>query len=181
MKALGDAERVEFSNNGLLDSLTGTPAPKTFLDNLDREISKSKRKFQAISIITLKLLPESSRDSISKYEKGLVAIGQSLKSDLRSGDFYSRFAENGFWLCLQGDLVEAKKAADRFLVSISKIKSFETKPKGLLPDGQVLPLPKGPQIAISIKEWDGKSNSAEWIQEIDLCFFTDSRLQISTR
>ena len=176
MKALGDAERVEFSNNGLLDSLTGTPAPKTVLDNLDREISKSKRKFQAISIITLKLLPESSRDSISKYEKGLVAIGQSLKSDLRGGDFYSRFAENGFWLCLQGDLVEAKKAADRFSLSISKIKSVETKTKGFPPDGQVQPVPKGPQIAISIKEWDGKLNSAEWIQEIDHCFFTDSRL-----
>ena len=51
--------RVEFSNNGILDFLTGAPAPKQFLDNLRRDISKSKRRHQDISIVTVKFLSKT--------------------------------------------------------------------------------------------------------------------------
>jgi hypothetical protein len=49
---------IEFSNNGVLDSLTGAPAPKTFFDNLVREISQSRRRTKPIAIVTIKLLPK---------------------------------------------------------------------------------------------------------------------------
>jgi len=170
---------VEFSNDGITDSLTGAPAPKIFLDNLEREIAKSKRKYQAISIITVKLNLETNRNqklkkksvnrsSISqkqkmdllvndwKFEKELAEVGRHLKSKMRSGDFYSRFAENGFWICIQGDINDAKKASERFSLDISRINRVQ---------GEI------PQVLYIENQWDTKMNQDEWIREIDLVFF----------
>ena len=82
---------------------------------------------------------------------------------MRGGDFYSRIAENGFWICLQGDIVEAQRAAERFSLTISKGNQSK--------DPNVLLL-NVPRAEFSLSEWNGKSNPAEWIQEIDLRYFT---------
>lgn len=171
--------QVEFSNNGALDTLTGTPAPKVFFDNLAREISKSKRKFQPISIVTVQVLSDSNlvaankvlqdknkvNQSGSTYEKKLISIGGVIKSSVRGGDFYSRIADDGFWICLQGDLVDAQKAADRFGVKISEAKEKENKKHKKISGD-----PK-PGVIFTISEWDRKSTEFEWIHEIDLLYF----------
>lgn len=192
--------QVEFSNNGALDSLTGAPAPKVFFDNLAREISKSKRKFQPISIVMaqvlldlylaapIKVLVESfntknrnlqSKKEInqsgSAYERQLVSVGRCLKSSMRGGDFYSRIADDGFWICLQGDAVDAQKAANRFASKISEAKYLENKMQrrigeGHSPDKDLL-MVKNQRVKFAISEWDGKSNDVEWIHKIDLIYF----------
>jgi GGDEF domain-containing protein len=160
---------IEFSNNGVSDSLTGAPAPKIFFDNLTREISKSKRKRQSISIVTIKLLPEENqikttkkpniqllKQKNQKYEKQLALISGCIKSNMRGSDFYSRIAENGFWICVQGDLEEAMKAADRMQGKIAI---------------RFVDLSYEAQIKISFNEWARNLDTNNWIDEIDSQFF----------
>ena len=185
--------QVEFSNNGALDSLTGAPAPKVFFDNLAREISKSKRKFQPISIVMVQVLPDfalapekvlgTSSKALTKkvqietkkvqnknkinirgsaYEKELILVGRCLKSNMRGGDFYSRIADNGFWICLQGDAIDAQKAANRFALKILEAKNLDK--DHLMVENQ--------RAKFVICEWDGSVNEAEWIQKIDLLYFS---------
>jgi len=192
--------QVEFSNNGALDSLTGAPAPKVFFDNLAREISKSKRKFQPISIVMVQVLPDfalapekvlgTSSKALTKkvqietkkvqietkkvqnekyinllgsaYEKELILVGRCLKSNMRGGDFYSRIADNGFWICLQGDAIDAQKAANRFALKISEANNLDK--DHLMVENQ--------RAKFVICEWDGSVNEAEWIQKIDLLYFS---------
>ncbi|MEJ6627427.1 MAG: hypothetical protein QNL32_06305 [Actinomycetes bacterium] len=186
------ARDIEFSNNGVSDSLTGAPAPKIFFDNLARDISQSRRKSQAISIITMKLLPEksiikegkevkekieiekvetlasqssnTSRAGITnkvgitnlEFEKGLVIISNCIKNNMRGSDFYSRLAENGFWLCLQGDLEEAARAAERFEAKISqKFTDLEGRAR----------------IEFDTSEWKENLDANNWIHEIDQQYF----------
>ena len=173
---------VEFSNNGITDSLTDAPAPKIFLDNLAREIAKSKRKFQAISIVTVQLnrinsspntiganrdkkslIASTQKDDLEirskrnkEDEKVLVSLGLCLKSKMRSGDFYSRFAETGFWVCIQGDLVDAMKTSERFSLSISCEKELSSD-RVIFKHAQ--------------SEWKLEMNQQEFIQSVDLQFF----------
>jgi len=160
---------IEFSNDGISDYLTGSPAPKIFFNNLAREIAKSKRKFQAISIITVRISPPLVRPKNSTkirreellnknkvFEIELIDIGKCLKAQMRSGDFYSRLAENGFWICIQGDRAEAEKASERFALHTSKVSDTRSKIRS---------------IFYAVSEWDTRMNQKEWIHEIDGVFF----------
>lgn len=175
------SRKIEFSNNGVLDSLTGAPAPKVFFDNLAREISKSRRKFQAISVITVKLgldgnksksskASDNSSDSVQaksitsikeskvlNFEKDLVKINRLIKSNMRSGDFYSRIPEDGFWICLQGDFSEAGKATERLLLKISE---YPAHPIDSM------------RIKCSNHQWDNSLDINALIHEIDLAYFS---------
>jgi len=180
VKAIPLEVEVEFSNNGITDSLTGAPAPKLFLDNLAREIAKSKRKFQAISIITVKVTLGSnqnkvqgkdfSRNSLKNNERGLdaknrfkgfekelILVGLTIRSKIRSGDFYSRFAENGFWVCIQGDIEDAKKTSERFSSSFSSAKESSKE-----------------EVSINFSEieWDLNMELSDLILYVDLSYFT---------
>ena len=161
---------IEFSNNGVSDSLTGAPAPKTFFDNLAREISQSQRNLQSISIVTMKLLPENRdlkklkilpprypNQSNLEFEKDLSVISNCIKSNMRGGDFYSRLAENGFWLCIQGNLEEATRATERIDGKISE----------RLKDSSV-----GARMEFTFSEWTKSRNLKNWIDEIDVQFFS---------
>jgi GGDEF domain-containing protein len=158
--------KVEFSNNGITDSLTGGPSPKFFLDNLTREISKSKRKPQAISIITIKLLPagviagrkskSNIESEVTEFEKDLLAMSKTIKSNMRSSDFYSRLAENGFWLCIQGDMKDSEKTVLRMG---SKISESRARPIG------------EKRIDFAIYEWSSAQDVNAMIKEIDLKYF----------
>lgn len=192
--------RIEFSNNGLTDSLTGTIAPRIFFTNLTRELARSKRKFQPISIMTIRLMElernqskpamqnipsakignngtmvesnlasgnkvlskkvvapsktdiQNKRKLDSIFEKQLIAISKTLKSTIRSSDFFSRIAENGFWICLSAD----KEEVDKSMVRIAN--NLEGKFKGV-------------SLEIWTQEWDGKLDQSNWIQNIDREFF----------
>lgn len=168
-------EAIEFSNNGILDSLTGAPAPKLFFDNLAREISRSRRSSQPIAIMTIKLLSEDTESGINnkskrvkkpssnqisqralEFEKLLAQLNNSINSNMRGSDFYSRIAENGFWLCLHGDLAQAISTAKRFEEIISQ-KFMTTNANA--------------QLEFFSSEWKRNLDANEWISEIDRQYF----------
>jgi GGDEF domain-containing protein len=174
---------IEFSNNGVSDSLTGAPAPKTFFDNLAREISQSRRHPQSIAIITIKLLQENEEAKPLKnskqnnttvkdlklkdlkstnlfFEKQLAIVSNTIKTNMRGGDFYSRIAEDGFWLCLQGNLAEANSTAERFEAKIlDKLKQ---------PNREV-------RVEVTSTEWSANLDSNFWIEEIDQKYFSSHK------
>ena len=174
---------IEFSNNGVSDSLTGAPAPKIFFDNLAREISQSRRRPQSIAIITIKLLQENEEAKPLKnskqnnttvkdlkledlkstnlfFEKQLAIVSNTIKTNMRGGDFYSRIAEDGFWLCLQGNLAEANSTAERFEAKIlDKLKQ---------PNRKV-------RVEVTSTEWSANLDSNFWIGEIDQKYFSSHK------
>ncbi len=151
--------QIEFSNNGVSDSLTGAPAPKLFIENLTREISQSRRRSQELSIVTIKLLPETMSIAKAKnleFEKKLVVINKEIKSNIRSGEFYSRIAENGFWIFMQGDAGQATLAAQRFekKISLNLKNAFSSS-----------------HLDFSVSQWSRNLEAIDWIQEIDFAYF----------
>ena len=170
-----EIEAIEFSNNGILDSLTGAPAPKLFFDNLAREISQSRRSSQPIAIVAIKLLSENAESRITnkskrakkpssnqisqrdlEFEKLLAQLNNNIKSNMRGSDFYSRIAENGFWLCLRGDLAQAISTATRFEEIISQ-KFITTNVKA--------------HLEFFSSEWTRDQDINNWITEIDRQYF----------
>lgn len=168
---------IEFSNNGILDSLTGAPAPKIFFDNLTREISQSRRNSQPIAIVTIKLSSEDTENEIKskrkiakklsatqiaqknlEFEKLLSLLSNNIKINMRGSDFYSRIAENGFWLCLQGDLLQGISTARRFEKVISE---------------KFLTLSGKTNLEFSASEWIRDQDVNQWIAEIDRQYFTN--------
>lgn len=157
---------VEFSNNGILDFLTGAPAPKLFLDNLRRDISKSKRRHQDISIVTVKLLSKTDKqikknipkkyNQLVDFERELLDISKIINLNIRSGDFYSRFTENGFWLCIQGELAESEKIVERLR---SKLAEKVVSPIDTL------------RIDFRIFEWNSELTSDQFVSKVDLGYF----------
>jgi hypothetical protein len=75
---------------------------------------------------------------------------------MRSSDFYSRVAENGFWLCIQGDLIESEKTVLRL---IPKLSEFRARPIS------------ENRIVIAIYEWNIAQDVNAMIKEIDLNYF----------
>ena len=145
--------KVEFSNNGVTDSLTGAPAPKNFFENLLREIAKSARKYQPLAVMTFKYVPLSER---TESEKELTNLGQIIKKNMRQGDFYSRVAQDGYWLCLHGDEKESEFTKARFKEKLSNI--YESKST----------------IEIAISLWDGEMNLRAWVEAIDSSYFNNN-------
>ena len=103
--------KVEFRNNGILDSLTRAPAPSIFYSFLEREISIKAREDFNISIVTLRLTGISDDRQLMIGHAGLLRT-------LRKGDTYSRVAISGFWILARAGFDEATQAAKRFCTSI---------------------------------------------------------------
>ena len=109
---------VEFLNDGIIDSLTQTMAPGLFHDNLKREISRSEREDQELTILSITLAP-TDFESLSRYEKALIEIAHDLRSQLRGGEFFARISDDGFWLLLRSSEAEAEKVMDRLDIRYS--------------------------------------------------------------
>jgi hypothetical protein len=51
-------------------------------------------------------------------ERELLAGARAITKSLRGGDFFSRIAVAGFWICLHSDLASAQVAAQRFATAV---------------------------------------------------------------
>jgi GGDEF domain-containing protein len=152
------ALEIEFVNNGILDSLTGSPAQSVFLKQLKQAVSRANRSGQALCIVTLRLsnnFAKSNSSETSGKAFDLIAISQILKGSIRGGDFYTRMSQLGFWVCLQGDLAEAEVAIKRFQDRLEDLKRDELKSG----------------IACEIYERRESVSVASWIDEIDKSYF----------
>ena len=101
---------LEFSNNGLIDSLTRTPAPAIFLSELSREFAGTRRNKQSLTILSLR---SSDPESITEHQ--IIAMSKSIQASLRQGEFFSRISEDGYWIALRGDSTSAKNLLMRIL------------------------------------------------------------------
>ena len=101
---------IEFSNNGVIDSLTHAPAPAVFLKNLQREYASAQREKRIISIISI----QSSPHEIIT-EPQLTALARTIVSHLRSDEFFSRISETGYWIAIRGGFAAAGNLAMRIM------------------------------------------------------------------
>jgi GGDEF domain-containing protein len=110
---------VEFRNNGISDSLTGTMAPSTFHENLKREISNAERSKQKLTVLGISVSPINFENR-SSYETALIEIAHELRLQLRGGEFFSRISDDGFWIFMRGDELDAEKFFLRLLLPYSE-------------------------------------------------------------
>ena len=101
---------LEFSNNGLIDSLTHAPAPAVFLSSLSREHAGASRDSRTLSILSIR-----PTNSSTLTELQLISMARTIVSHLRSGEFFSRISEDGYWIAVRGDKSSASKLSERIL------------------------------------------------------------------
>jgi GGDEF domain-containing protein len=155
---------LEFENNGIADSLTGTNAPAVFVQNLYRAVSVANRNHISLSVLTIKyyetevLRNSKSNKDLSKIqiemEQELLAGSRAISASLRGGDFFGRMAIDGFWICLQSNRENAFLAATRFEAQIAKRRAqFDSR------------------IALAIYPFQDSTSASSWIGEIDRGYF----------
>lgn len=110
------ATSLEFSNDGVRDSLTLSMAPEIFHANLKREIANAQRENRDLVVLSIGLIPERF-DSVAQAQESLIALAHQLEHGLRSGDFYSRIFDWGFWILLRTSELEAVRIYERFELS----------------------------------------------------------------
>ena len=101
---------LEFSNNGVVDSLTHSPAPAIFLENVKREHSNALREMRPISILSIQ-----ARDSANVTSAQLIEMARLITKHMRSGEFYSRISESGFWISVRGSEAAAITLSQRIM------------------------------------------------------------------
>jgi len=101
---------LEFSNNGVVESLTHSPAPAIFLENVKREHSNALREMRPISILSIQ-----ARDSTNVTSAQLIEMARLITKHMRSGEFYSRISESGFWISVRGSEAAAITLSQRIM------------------------------------------------------------------
>jgi len=101
---------LEFSNNGVVDSLTHSPAPAIFLENVKREHSNALREMRPISILSIQ-----ARDSTNVTSAQLIEMARLITKHMRSGEFCSRISESGFWISVRGSEAAALTLSQRIM------------------------------------------------------------------
>ena len=162
---------LEFSNNGISDSLTGSNAPSVFIQNLRRAVSTANRKPEPLTILTIRFCepvvttkPQTVSGKIftetkllkiqSEMERELLAGSRAISKSLRGGEFFGRMAVAGFWICLHSDLTSAQIAARRFKAAVQE----EIPTQILNLEVQLFPRPE-------------LTAMASWVNEVDEGYF----------
>ena len=140
-----DVSTIEFENDGVTDSLTGVMAPSLFHENLKREISRAGRQDYDLAVISISVKPRNFQ-SVSLLQEELIKIADTLREQLRGGDFFTRISDLGFWVLLQVDESETDAVIHRL----------------------GLPNQKDRDIYVLARKKDGYD---EWIKRIDLVHF----------
>ena len=136
-----ESSQIEFANNGIVDSLTGSPAPSIFRSELFRASARSHRGGGEICIITFRTfrtVRASNSESKQRSKKSdaqkkilnsldqiqtlkILEIAETLKNSIRGGDFFTRMSVSGFWLCFHGGKIEAMTAVARILENLNEL------------------------------------------------------------
>lgn len=104
------------SHDGLRDSLTHLAAPGLFYEELRRELSRSKRNGDQLSLIRLILRPIASElrsNSHSEYEVEVLSFSHTLHRLSRAEDICSRMGNLEFLTLLHGNESVAKNLIER--------------------------------------------------------------------
>ncbi len=104
------------SHDGLRDSLTHLAAPGLFYEELRRELARTQRSGDHLSLIRLLLRPiepEVKDGLTSAYEIEVLSFGQTLKRLSRAEDICSRMGALEFLTLLHGDDSVASNLVNR--------------------------------------------------------------------
>ena len=140
-----DVSAIEFENDGVTDSLTGVMSPSLFHENLKREISRAGRQDHGLAVISISVKPRNFQ-SVSLLQEELIRIADTLREQLRGGDFFTRISDLGFWALLRADESETDAVIHRL----------------------GLPNQKDLDIYVLARKKDAYD---EWIKRIDLVHF----------
>ena len=99
---------MEFSHDGLRDSLTRVAAPPYFYESLKREISLSERSENTITAVTFRLISEQPI-----YDYPLLSFSEIAGRALRLEDHIARMGTNNFVVLITGDNYVAEQVCAR--------------------------------------------------------------------
>ena len=123
----GAKAEIEFSSDGVSDSLTDALAPARFHEYLTGELSMANREKRTITLISLRISMSSIRPEDPKLAEAIESIHQNLKllsttirRLLRGGDQIGRISEDGFWILIRGDTSAAEIACERFMHAVGE-------------------------------------------------------------
>ena len=137
---------IEFTNDGLRDSLTLVMSPELFHQNLLREIAAAKRSGWQLVLTSLTLRTDSF-ETAATFHEALIEIAFALTHGVRGEEFFARVSDNGFWLLLRSDSAAVPGILER------------------------LKLPHLEEISIASVVRD-EMNYQEWIQRVDQIHFS---------
>ena len=103
---------VNFSHDGLRDSLTYLAAPPLFYEYLRRELAAAHRNRTELTLLQFNIVPQVS-DVGSIYEVAILNFSQLLKNEIRSEDMCARLGRFEFTLILRTSLDAARQVAQR--------------------------------------------------------------------
>jgi GGDEF domain-containing protein len=153
-----DFSRVQFEQNYRIDLLTGAQIQTYFYRNLAKMMKTRKRSGGALFIVTIKALPSkkslkpgsiAARKQITDYENLLKSTSNLININLRSQDFYTRMAVDGFYILISGEKLEERKLSERFKKLFADRSLFDVKHFKL----------------------EGDVNPADWLAIIDRSYF----------
>lgn len=117
---------MNFSHDGIRDSLTHLAAPPYFYENLRRELGTAERNKSELSLIRFLISRSATRIHIpeseielenSQYEVAILSFAEILKASIRSEDLCARLGQLEFTLILKGSSEIATSLAERVLRS----------------------------------------------------------------
>jgi len=173
-----EGDVIEFSSDGVRDSLTGALAPARFNELLQSELAMANRDQRLITVLSLRLKNISTKTSVQRdrdlIHQLLKSMADHLSPLLRSGDQLCRISEDGFWILMRAHLSDATTASKRLFPN-----GFEVDPG--LSSSASLASSASPSTSRSLDQgvWrlqycesePGESLSS-WIQRIDHCHFS---------
>ncbi len=118
-----NVRRIElpFEINGLIDPITLTHTPSYFYDLLQRDIRRSDRNNEKLTLITIDF--SASTISAKKMIDFLMMISLILKQSLRGDEYFSRIGFEKFAILIHGDRAEALVALNRVQKELKKIEN----------------------------------------------------------
>jgi diguanylate cyclase len=109
----------------MVDALTGIPNRAAYDDRIEQEFERWKRTGNAVSILAWDIDRFKQVNDVYGHKAGdkvLRVIGQHLAQHVRGTDFVARYGGEEFvMLLVDTDVNEARSAADKIRVSISKL------------------------------------------------------------
>jgi len=129
----GAKVEIEFSSDGVTDSLTDALAPARFHEYLIGELSMANREQRTITLISLRILIDSMRQEpldsgekqgpageVESIHQNLKHLSTTIHRLLRGGDQIGRISEDGFWILIRGDINAAEIACERFMQEVGE-------------------------------------------------------------
>jgi GGDEF domain-containing protein len=137
---------VEFSNNGIIDLLSGAPSQNAFMKSLHQALANADRSKSDLTLVTIKIVGEQYKSS-GELEIALIDLAKLIRKNLRAGDLFTRMSERGYWLLIHGDKLAGMKIAERLRANATSTTD----------------------IQIHMRE--ESTNLASWVSEVDGGYF----------